>query len=76
MKKWPEPKLCLNCKWSKPERNSSWSNDCWHPIVIMSDNYALANNMEGQPRGSSCSEERSKRFSKCGMVGRLYECKE
>lgn len=72
------PKLCMNCKWSKPDGNSSWSNRCFHPKVVMHDSFALGNNREGDPYGVSCSSERDKRswFAQCGMRGLLYEAKE
>ena len=73
MKNWPTPKLCIDCRWSKPEHGFAWNNECWHPAVIMRDSYALANNREGQPRGSSCSNQRQKLFGRCGRKGRLFE---
>ncbi len=36
-----ELKLCQNCKWSKPEPHSEWSNRCFHPGVNAKDYHAL-----------------------------------
>lgn len=72
------PKLCLDCKYSKPEERSTWSNRCFHPKVIAADSWALANNNEGKPYGVTCRDERQRRswFAPCGMKGRLFERKE
>ena len=73
MKKMPELKLCMNCKWSKPDVPSSWSNQCFNPFVIMSNCWALDNNNEGMPRGVDCSgERRGGFFAKCGQKGKQY----
>lgn len=68
------PKLCMECKHSKQDRQSSWSHGCFHPKVIMNDEWALANNNEGKPCGVTCSEERRRRswFAPCGMKGKLF----
>lgn len=55
------PKLCMDCKHSKPETRSQWKNRCFHPAVVCSDSWALADNDEGQPYGVSCRDERQKR---------------
>ena len=74
-KPWPAPKLCVQCSHSKHKHPGSWNGSCWHPLVIMKDDWALANNHEGQPIGSSCSTERGKRFGVCGRKGKLWEKK-
>ena len=73
----PFPVLCMDCRYSKPEPNSSWNNRCFHPKVVASDSWALANNHEGKPTGVSCHDERRKRsiFAQCGMKGKLWEPK-
>lgn len=72
----PFPALCMHCKHAKPERRSDWNNRCFHPKVIASDSWALANNDEGQPYGSSCREQRGKTlFAPCGAKGKLWEPK-
>ena len=74
----PYPALCLDCKHARPEERSNWNNRCFHPRVVASDSWALANNNEGQPWGSSCREERQKIrwFAPCGATGKLWEPKE
>ena len=76
MKK-PFPALCRDCKHSQPERRNYWNNRCFHPKVVASDPWALANNNEGDPCGTSCLDERHKRspFAPCGMKGKLWEPK-
>jgi hypothetical protein len=78
MKNKPFPALCLDCKHSKPERMSAFVNNCFHPVVIASDSWALANNDQGQPYGSNCREERKRRswFAPCGAKAKLWEPKE
>lgn len=73
----PFPALCLGCKHSKPEKGADWNNRCFHPKVIASDSWALANNNEGQPCGVNCRDQRGKRslFAPCGMKGKLWEPK-
>ena len=74
----PYPALCLDCKHARPEERSNWNNRCFHPRVVASDSWVLANNNEGQPWGSSCREERQKIrwFAPCGATGKLWEPKE
>jgi hypothetical protein len=71
------PKLCQDCKYSNPEKNSPWANVCTHPKVLMSDSWALSRNFEGAPPGSSCSEQRRRSgvFVPCGIKGKLWEQK-
>jgi len=72
----PFPALCIECKWHKPTPHSAWTGECWHPLVISKDAWALANNNEGMPRGSSCFDERKKGwFASCGQTGKLWEPK-
>lgn len=73
----PFPARCSACRWSKPEDRSSWNNECWHPEVVSRDAWALANNREGQPRGSNCADERRRTspFAPCGQKGKLWEAK-
>ena len=73
-KQWPVPKLCCQCRHSKQKLHHDWNGECWHPVVIMSDAWSLANNKNGQPIGSDCHNERKKRFGKCGRKGKLWEC--
>ena len=73
MKRWPEPKTCPNCKWGEPESRANWNTRCFHPVVVMSDAWALANTHEGLPPGVNCSDERGRRWGKCGQKGKLYE---
>lgn len=72
-------KLCQDCKWSTPEKNSEWNNRCYHPLVVAHDAWALAQNREGEKRGYGvcCHEERKKGWlrGQCGMRGALYEVK-
>ncbi len=72
------PKLCMDCKYSKPEERSTWNNRCFHPKVVCADSWALSNNNEGKPYGVCCRDERQKRswFAPCGMRGKLFERKE
>jgi hypothetical protein len=72
------PKLCMDCKHSKPEERSTWNNRCFHPKVVADDSWALANNNEGKPYGVTCRDERRRRswFAPCGMKGKLFERKE
>lgn len=69
------PKLCRNCKHSKPEKTSSWNNRCFHPKVVAADSWALANSYEGEPCGVTCRDERQKIswFAPCGAKGKLFE---
>lgn len=71
------PKLCMSCRFSLPEKISTWNNRCFHPKVIASDPWALANNHGGKPCGVACYIERGKRswFAPCGMKGKLFEQK-
>lgn len=70
----PYPALCMHCKYAKPERRSEWNNRCFHPKVVASDSWALANNDEGMPYGRSCRDERRRRlFAPCGAKGKLWE---
>jgi hypothetical protein len=73
----PFPALCLDCRHARPEEKASWNNRCFHPKVVGSDSWALSNNHEGKPYGSSCRDERHKRspFAPCGMRGKLWEPK-
>ena len=73
----PYPALCMYCKHAKPERDSSWNNRCFHPKVVASDSWALANNNQGEPYGLGCREERQKIswFAPCGAKGKLWEPK-
>lgn len=73
----PFPALCMDCKYSKPEKRSEWNNRCFHQKVVARDSWALANNNEGMPFGVSCRAEREKRslFAACGMKGKLWEPK-
>jgi len=73
----PFPALCMFCRYSKPEPRSEWNNRCFHPKVVASDSWALANNQEGAPAGVSCRDERGKcsLFAPCGMKGKLWEPK-
>ena len=76
MKDKPFPALCMDCKHAKPERGSNWNNRCFNPKVVASDSWALANNDQGAPYGSSCQAERKKIwFAKCGAKGKLWERK-
>lgn len=73
----PFPALCMECKHSIPEHGSPWNNRCFNQKVVASDSWALANNNEGRPYGSSCRDERQKRswFAPCGAKGKLWEAK-
>lgn len=72
----PFPALCLDCKHSRPKPRLEWNNQCFHPKVIASDAWALANNDEGKPYGRSCSDERKiKWFAPCGAKGKLWEAR-
>ena len=73
----PFPALCINCKFSVPEKQISIYNLCTHPKVVSKDNYALARNFEGRTAGSSCNDERGKKswLAPCGMKGKLWEGK-
>jgi hypothetical protein len=71
----PFPAYCSECSHSRQEKNSAWNNECVHPIVNSRDPWALSTN-GGSWHGSSCREERSKRFfARCGMSGKLWEPK-
>ena len=71
-----KPKLCQDCRWSRPERELSWNNRCLHPSAVARDAWALATNAP-QPAGAGvdCHTERGKRslFAACGMRGKLWE---
>lgn len=68
------PKLCMDCKWSEEDKSSSWNHRCFNPKVVMKDYWALANNREGQPYGTECTDERRKIFfAACGQKGKLWE---
>ena len=70
----PFPALCAQCTHSVPDKNSSWSLRCHHPIVNSKDSWALSG---GTCNGTSCSDERGRTgfFDACGMKGKLWEAK-
>lgn len=74
--KTPFPKLCVECKHSKPDLGNSNELRCMHPWVNALDPWALS---RAQIRGSETAHERSKRGifgGMCGMRGRLWEPRE
>jgi len=67
-------KLCRDCKYAAPEKDSSWSLLCTNPEVNRKDPYMLSSNI---PQGSSARSEREQKwFTPCGMKGKLWEPKE
>ena len=73
----PFPARCKDCKWSTPERHSTWSNKCTNPKVVVTYPWSLANGNEGDPCWPSCGEERKRAslFAPCGYKGKLWESK-
>jgi len=71
----PFPALCRDCKYSEPDKNSSWNLHCLHPVVNGSDPWALSAASTG--RGTDCRGERERTswFAKCGIKGKLWESK-
>lgn len=66
-------KYCTECKWSSPDRHSTWTLRCNHPVVNSKDPWSLA---ATEVSGSSCRDEREKVwFATCGMSGKLWERK-
>ena len=71
-----KPKFCKDCKYSVPEKNSTWNLRCLHPVVNMDDAWALAGT---EIRGTDCRSERELsrwHFRTCNKTGRLWEAKE
>ncbi len=66
-------KLCKDCKWSQPEKNSNWNLRCQCPEVNAKDAWALS---QTTFEGTSCHTERSEKwFAACGMKGKMWEIK-
>ena len=67
-------KLCVECKWSKPEKGFEHNLRCLNPNVNRKDAWALSGT---NYQGSSAYSERNKIgiFSQCGMSGKLWESK-
>lgn len=65
-------KFCQDCKYSLPEKNSTWNLLCRHPRILSKDSYALSSPSR---EGVSARQERKKRFTifGCGMRGALWE---
>ena len=67
----PFPALCKECKYSAPDKNSSWQLQCHNPKVNAKDSWALAN---CKTNGSNCQSERDRNwFSPCGQRGAQWE---
>jgi hypothetical protein len=67
-------KLCRDCKYAAPEKDSSWSLLCTNPEVNSKDYFMLSG---ASQYGSSARFEREKKwFTPCGMKGKLWEPKE
>jgi len=66
------PKLCKDCKHSKPDDDSKWRLRCHNPIVNGKDPWALASASSGG--GSDCVTERERMWpAKCGMRGAQWQ---
>lgn len=69
----PFPALCKDCRYSEPEKDSSWTLRCVHPKVNAKDSWALAASSD-RHRGTTCHDERNKRWpAACGMRGAQWE---
>lgn len=67
-------KLCKDCKWSIPDKQSPWALRCINLSVNSKNAWALS---RAKFNGSDASDERSNRswFAVCGMKGKLHEPK-
>lgn len=68
------PKLCKDCKDSKPEVGFEWNLRCHNPVVNAKDSWALSS---VNSNGSNCRDIRKKWWpSACGMRGALWKQKD
>lgn len=68
-------KYCVNCKWSRYDKDYIERLRCTHPDTNANDPYVLSATVI---KGKDCSDERRIRgffFVACGLRGKLYEAK-
>jgi len=68
--------FCAQCKFSAPDKTSSWNIRCHNLEVNRNDGWALGS--ADDMRGVDCTSERRTTgwFSICGIKGKQYEPKE